>query len=93
MSRKSIAIIMGLAALGVLSVSRWSMRQKTYAAEDPQVANAEKMIHEGRQTFRFDTFGDEAFWGGTLKLHEAIEGKGFGGVALASLPGKLFRSA
>src|SRR5262249_4208270 len=22
--------------------------------------------------FRFDTFGDEAFWGGTLRLHEAV---------------------
>src|SRR5262249_48943097 len=34
----------------------------------------------GRHTFRFDTFGDEAFWGDTLKLHQAIEGSRFGGV-------------
>ena len=32
------------------------------------------LITEGRQTFRFDTFGDEAFWGDTLKLHQAIAG-------------------
>src|SRR5688572_29789946 len=31
--------------------------------------NAQQMISEGRQTFRFDTFGDEAFWGDLLKLH------------------------
>src|SRR5215467_4337770 len=37
-------------------------------------------IEQGRQTFRFDTFGDEAFWGDTLKLHEAIEGAALGGV-------------
>ena len=42
--------------------------------------NANRMIHEGRRTFRFDTFGDEAFWGDTLKLHQAIEGERFGGV-------------
>ena len=42
--------------------------------------NAERMIKEGRQTFRFDTFGDEAFWGDSLKLHQAIEGSQFGGV-------------
>jgi hypothetical protein len=42
--------------------------------------NAHRMIHEGRRTFRFDTFGDEAFWGDTLKLHQAIEGERFGGV-------------
>ena len=37
-------------------------------------------IREGRRTFRFDTFGDEAFWGDTLRLHEAIEGAAHGGV-------------
>ena len=42
--------------------------------------NAQQMIGEGRQTFRFDTFGDEAFWGDLLKLHLAIEGTQFGGV-------------
>src|SRR6185503_13625433 len=30
--------------------------------------------------FRFDTFGDESFWGGTLHLHEAIAGEKNGGV-------------
>ncbi len=28
------------------------------------------------QIFRLDTFGDQAFWGDTLKLHQAIEGAG-----------------
>ena len=39
-----------------------------------------KGIEEGRQTFRFDTFGDEAFWGDALKLHQAIAGAKLGGV-------------
>ena len=30
------------------------------------------MIEQGRQIFRYDTFGDEAFWGGTLRLHETV---------------------
>src|SRR5262245_57244634 len=34
--------------------------------------NADRMLAEGKQTFRFDTFGDEAFWGDTLRLHEAV---------------------
>jgi len=42
--------------------------------------NGDRMIEEGRRTFRFDTFGDEAFWGDALKLHQAIEGARFGGV-------------
>jgi len=36
-------------------------------------------IQKGRRTFRFDTFGDEAWWGDTLRLHEAIEGAKLGG--------------
>ena len=43
-------------------------------------ANAQKMIEEGRQLFRFDTFGSEAFWGDTLQLHKAIAGQKNGGV-------------
>src|SRR4029453_12040188 len=41
--------------------------------------HAADLFERGRQTFRFDTFGDEAFWGGTLRIHEAIEGEQFGG--------------
>jgi mono/diheme cytochrome c family protein len=35
---------------------------------------------EGRETFRFDTFGSESFWGDRLRLHEAIAGAANGGV-------------
>jgi hypothetical protein len=42
--------------------------------------NARLMLDEGRRVFRFDTFGDEAFWGDTLKLHQAIAGSKLGGV-------------
>src|SRR5580765_6456082 len=44
------------------------------------VENATQKVLQGEHIFRFDTFGDEAFWGDTLKLHEAIEGAKFGGV-------------
>jgi len=40
--------------------------------DDAISRNAQQMLAEGKQTFRFDTFGDEAFWGDTLKLHEAV---------------------
>jgi len=26
----------------------------------------------GQRVFRFDTFGDEEFWGGQLRLHETV---------------------
>lgn len=49
-------------------------------------ANAATMVTQGRQIFRNDTFGDEAFWGDTLGLHKAIEGDKFGGVGSGVSP-------
>jgi len=42
--------------------------------------HAEELFRDGAHIFRYDTFGDEAFWGDTLKLHQAIAGARFGGV-------------
>jgi hypothetical protein len=42
--------------------------------------HADTLLEEGRNIFRFDTFGSEAFWGGKLRLHEAIMGEQQGGV-------------
>jgi hypothetical protein len=38
------------------------------------------LVAQGKQTFRFDTFGDQAFWGDTLHLNQAIAGAANGGV-------------
>ncbi|HUC77308.1 MAG TPA: hypothetical protein VMS04_18555, partial [Vicinamibacterales bacterium] len=50
------------------------------SSDDPVAQNSVRMVDEGRRIFRHDTFGDEAFWGGTLQLHRAIAGERFGGV-------------
>jgi hypothetical protein len=42
--------------------------------------NVEHLLAAGMQIFRYDTFGSEDFWGGQVKLHQAIEGEKFGGV-------------
>jgi hypothetical protein len=47
---------------------------------DSIAQNGLALIQTGRQTFRFDTFGDEEYWGDTLKLHRSIEGAALGGV-------------
>lgn len=48
---------------------------------DLQIAkHALHALHDGREIFRYDTFGDEAFWGDTIKLHQAVQGARFGGV-------------
>jgi mono/diheme cytochrome c family protein len=40
----------------------------------------QRLFNQGQRVFRFDTFGDQAFWGSTLQLHKAIEGSALGGV-------------
>jgi len=58
-------------ALGLLTLPT----ETTAVAEtapDAISQNAQQMLAQGRQSFRYDTFGDEAFWGDTLRLHQAI---------------------
>ena len=62
--------------------------QKTAADDnDPTMDNANKMLAEGKQTFRFETFGDEAYWTDALKLNKAIAGEKNGGIG-GGLPPK-----
>jgi mono/diheme cytochrome c family protein len=55
-------------------------RRAREAGADPILDHAESLLEEGRRVFRDDTFGDEEFWGGQLRLHEAISGERLGGV-------------
>src|SRR5262245_890669 len=50
--------------------------------------HATEMLAEGMRTFRFDTFGSEDFWGGKLKLHQAIQGEKNGGTGPGLSPKK-----
>lgn len=62
------------------SVDFSQIASKSRPPHDDAFESAEQLIQEGRQTFRYDTFGDEDFWGGVLGLNEAIAGSRFGGV-------------
>jgi len=56
-------------------------RGQSDKAYDQQISdNAQRMMEQGKQIFRHDTFGSEDFWGGKLRLHEAIAGQKLGGV-------------
>lgn len=54
-------------------------RDERQGRQDVAESNAARLVEEGREIFRFDTFGDEDFWGGQLRLHEAIAGADNGG--------------
>src|SRR3569832_111024 len=75
-----LPIILFILGAGIALVEVSAQSSTVTFANDPISDNAAKMIQDGRQIFRFDTFGDEAFWGDTLQLHKAIEGSTLGGV-------------
>ena len=70
-------VLVGATAASFLTITHQALGDRE---QDVVAQNAQDMIQAGRQTFRYDTFGDEAFWGDTLKLHQAIQGSAFGGV-------------
>lgn len=88
-----IALALLCAALTVIlldqrSEAKWTDEQKPghgnsaklTEAERLTETNAERMLAEGKQTFRYDSFGDEAFWTDALQLQRAIAGANLGGV-------------
>jgi hypothetical protein len=88
-SRRQYLLVFLLASLAVLldddgDAGQQRTRQAAPAAGptlDHSVRdNVERLLAEGEHTFRYDTFGSEEFWGGQVKLHQAIEGEKLGGV-------------
>lgn len=78
-----LMVIASAAAVSLYTVWTASERSGRLAAQvrtDAVADNARLLLEEGRRVFRYETFGDEAFWGDTLKLHQAIAGAKLGGV-------------
>lgn len=76
-------LTIGLGYLGSQGIAQRT-DDRTRRSEQPfdlQISeNAKQMMEQGKQIFRYDTFGDEAYWTDKLKLHHAIQGSKFGGV-------------
>jgi hypothetical protein len=56
---------------------------ESQSVDDPGQGCAKALVRlfeQGKAVFRFDTFGDEDYWGGKLELHKAIAGAALGGV-------------
>src|SRR5215472_4871202 len=68
--------LVAMAVTAVAAAPRASARPARDQAKNAGVS----LVSQGKRTFRFDTFGDQTFWGGTLHLNHAIEGKAHGGV-------------
>jgi hypothetical protein len=93
MSRsKKVGVAVAVAVAGALTASLLvaasglssaaSPREGSHDGDGASTASQpiDALVAQGKQTFRFDTFGDQAFWGDTLHLNQAIAGAANGGV-------------
>ena len=92
--RRSLAVGFSVVALATVS-ALWfpppSAQSPPATTMDTATSdNARQMLDEGRRVFRYETFGDEAYWGETLKLHRAIAGAKLGGVGPGVSPKTAF---
>jgi hypothetical protein len=73
--------LVAMTLTAVVSAPRASARPGGSVAGQSQANNASAMlIKHGKRTFRFATFGDQSFWGGTLHLNKTIAGAKHGGI-------------
>src|SRR6185437_14932099 len=63
-----VAVVLLIAAVDESSIKTAGSSQFRNSAED----NAKTLINQGRHIFRFDTFGDEAFWTDALHMQQAV---------------------
>src|SRR5215510_3733324 len=63
---RAAAVAVGIWAIGAVAKTRQNM---DFLGDAHQ--NARRMVDEGNQIFRFDTFGDEAFWN-RLGLNQVV---------------------
>jgi hypothetical protein len=90
--KKRVGIAVAVAAAGALAASLLVAAtsglpsavaaRSTFSGDNHGAGRARRSARsaQGKQTFRFDTFGDQAFWGDTLHLNQAIAGAANGGV-------------
>jgi len=82
-----------LTIAGTLSLALFCIidSRDAFAADEADSHSAERnalrKVTEGRRIFRYETFGDQAFWGDALRLHQAIAGTNLGGVGPGVSPG------
>lgn len=86
MNKLRIPLTFALTAVVVLSTYAQQRHKPSLTAADAAVSqHGDSLVEQGRQIFRYDTFGDQAFWG-LLGLHQAIEGASSGGVGSGVSP-------
>ena len=81
-----LSFVPGLSTSSV-SGTEEAAKKTDFTDFDRQIlSNLDRSFLQGQQIFRHETFGDEAFWGDTLKLHQSISGEQLGGMGAGLSP-------
>jgi hypothetical protein len=81
-----LSSVLTLAIVDGLDAQRISPAARPGSFDEIIEQTRDELFVQGRQIFRFDTFGSERFWSGQLRLHHAIAGARFGGVGSGVSP-------
>lgn len=84
-NKKQTLVILSM--IIIIAISQCAKSEKTEGNVDGVSLNQQSrmnegqqsVIEQGKQTFRFDAFGDEDFWSGLLHIDKAIAGAANGG--------------
>jgi hypothetical protein len=74
------AILLGFLAAVEIQAADTGTQDAAATLDQRQLDDALAEVERGRRIFRQDTFGNQAFWGDALRLHQAIAGRANGGV-------------
>src|SRR5688572_4824089 len=97
MKKAKLTTIVTAAITLIVMLSRCESPQKTKREANDEsgspnawntsiTENATEMLEKGKAVFRYETFGDEAFWSGKLQLHKAIADEKAGGIGKGLTP-------
>jgi hypothetical protein len=88
MKARTVLFLMTIGLVVPTLLLQVSAQTNSRSFEEAATQNALQMLKEGKETFRFDTFESEDFWGSKLRLHQAIAGEKLGGVGPGVSPKK-----
>lgn len=70
----NLAARIAMAAVVTSAIALAACNDNRPTGPDEQEPLDPALVAEGREIFRYDTFGDEAYWSDTLRMHEVVAG-------------------
>lgn len=84
--KKHLYIVTSIILLFIILMASTNCSHKVSGIKEGDEPGAGELLNEGKKIFRYETFGDEAFWTDKLQLHKAIAGSKHGGLGEGLTP-------